>query len=168
MLPHRNGFEPLSRHPGGRAATPISADLSWTQIAEKVMGLKSGADDYVTKPFDTLELVAPHRGVNLRRAPLRRPWAIHQFGSIRADIRGTQVMREGKPVYVCRNFNILRYFIEHEGSHFARDRFASVGGLFRWHLHTHVDVHVPGLRQKLEKSPKETCVDRGPCLEIGL
>ncbi|HXN23851.1 MAG TPA: response regulator transcription factor, partial [Candidatus Dormibacteraeota bacterium] len=121
MLPHRNGFDLCRDIRVAGLATPILLLTARGQIAEKVMGLKSGADDYVTKPFDTLELVARIEAL-LRRAPTRTSQGFHQFGSIRADIRGTQVMREGKPVYLsAREFQLLRYFIEHEGVTLSRD-----------------------------------------------
>jgi len=121
MLPHRNGFDLCRDIRVAGLATPILLLTARGQIAEKVMGLKSGADDYVTKPFDTLELVARIEAL-LRRAPTRTSQGLHQFGSIRADIRGTQVMREGKPVYLsAREFQLLRYFIEHEGVTLSRD-----------------------------------------------
>ena len=155
MLPHRNGFDLCRDIRVAGLATPILLLTARGQIAEKVMGLKSGADDYVTKPFDTLELVARIEAL-LRRAPTRTSQGFHQFGSIRADIRGTQVMREGKPVYLsAREFQLLRYFIEHEGVTLSRDEILrDVWGYEVGTFTRTVDVHVASLRQKLEKSPK--------------
>ncbi len=145
MLPHRNGFDLCRDIRVAGLATPILLLTARGQIAEKVMGLKSGA----------LELVARIEAL-LRRAPTRTSQGLHQFGSIRADIRGTQVMREGKPVYLsAREFQLLRYFIEHEGVTLSRDEILhEVWGYEVGTFTRSVDVDVVSLRQKLEKFPK--------------
>jgi two-component system alkaline phosphatase synthesis response regulator PhoP len=155
MLPHRNGFDLCRDIRLAGLATPILLLTARGQTAEKVVGLKLGADDYVTKPFDTLELMARIEAL-LRRAPTRTGQGLHQFGSIRVDIRGTQVMREGKPVYLsAREFQLLRYFIEHAGITISRDEILrEVWGYEAGTFTRTVDVHVASLRQKLEKSPK--------------
>jgi two-component system alkaline phosphatase synthesis response regulator PhoP len=155
MLPHRNGFDVCRDIRLAGLATPILLLTARGQTAEKVVGLKLGADDYVTKPFDTLELMARIEAL-LRRAPTRTGRGLHQFGSIRVDIRGTQVMREGNPVYLsAREFQLLRYFIEHEGVTLSRDEILrEVWGYEVGTFTRTVDVHVASLRQKLEKSPK--------------
>lgn len=155
MLPHRNGFDLCRDIRLAGLATPILLLTARGQTAEKVVGLKLGADDYVTKPFDTLELMARIEAL-LRRAPTRTGQGLHQFRSIRVDIRGTQVMREGKPVYLsAREFQLLRYFIEHAGITISRDELLrEVWGYEAGTFTRTVDVHVASLRQKLEKSPK--------------
>jgi two-component system alkaline phosphatase synthesis response regulator PhoP len=93
----------------------------------------------------------------LRRAPARIGQGILHFGSIRVDIRGTQVTREGKPVYLsAREFQLLRYFAEHNGITLSRDEILrEVWGYEVGTFTRTVDVHVAGLRQKLEKAPKK-------------
>jgi two-component system alkaline phosphatase synthesis response regulator PhoP len=137
-------------------ATPILLLTARGQIVDKVAGLKLGADDYVTKPFDTLELMARIEAL-LRRAPTRTGQGILHFGSIHVDIRGTQVTREGKPVYLsAREFQLLRYFTEHKGITLSRDEILrEVWGYEVGTFTRTVDVHVAGLRQKLEKAPKK-------------
>jgi two-component system alkaline phosphatase synthesis response regulator PhoP len=155
MLPRRNGFDICRDIRLAGLATPILMLTARGQTAEKVVGLKLGADDYVTKPFDTLELMARIEAL-LRRVPARTGLGIHQFGSVRVDLRGTQVMREGKPDYLsAREFQLLRYFIDHQGVTLSRDEILrevwgyEVGAFTRT-----VDVHIASLRRKLEKSPK--------------
>jgi two-component system alkaline phosphatase synthesis response regulator PhoP len=156
MLPHRNGFDLCRDIRLAGLATPILLLTARGQTAEKVVGLKLGADDYVTKPFDTLELMARIEAL-LRRAPARTGQGLHQFGSIRVDFRGTQVLREGKPVYLsAREFQLLRYFIEHKGATLSRDEILrEVWGYEAGTFTRTVDVHIAGLRQKLEKSPRQ-------------
>jgi two-component system alkaline phosphatase synthesis response regulator PhoP len=156
MLPHRNGFDLCRDIRLAGLATPILLLTARGQTAEKVVGLKLGADDYVTKPFDTLELMARIEAL-LRRAPTRAARGLHQFGSILVDLRGTQVTREGKPVYLsAREFQLLCYFIEHAGITLSRGELLREVWAYEVGTFTRtVDVHVASLRQKLEKSPKK-------------
>ncbi len=156
MLPRRSGLDGCRDIRLAGLATPILLLTARGQIVDKVAGLKLGADDYVTKPFDTLELMARIEAL-LRRAPTRIGQGILHFGSIRVDIRGTQVTREGKPVYLsAREFQLLRYFAEHNGITLSRDEILrEVWGYEVGTFTRTVDVHVAGLRQKLEKAPKK-------------
>ncbi|HXN94690.1 MAG TPA: response regulator transcription factor [Candidatus Acidoferrales bacterium] len=156
MLPRRSGLDVCRDIRLAGLATPILLLTARGQIIDKVAGLKLGADDYVTKPFDTLELMARIEAL-LRRAPTRIGQGILHFGSIRVDIRGTQVTREGKPVYLsAREFQLLRYFAEHNGITLSRDEILrEVWGYEAGTFTRTVDVHVAGLRQKLEKAPKK-------------
>jgi two-component system alkaline phosphatase synthesis response regulator PhoP len=156
MLPRRSGLDVCRDIRLAGLATPILLLTARGQIVDKVAGLKLGADDYVTKPFDTLELMARIEAL-LRRAPTRIGQGILHFGSIRVDIRGTQVTREGKPVYLsAREFQLLRYFTEHKGITLSRDEILrEVWGYEVGTFTRTVDVHVAGLRQKLEKAPKK-------------
>jgi two-component system alkaline phosphatase synthesis response regulator PhoP len=156
MLPIRNGFDLCRDIRQAGLATPILLLTARGQTAEKVVGLKLGADDYVTKPFDTLELMARVEAL-LRRAPTRTGQGILNFGSIRMDIRGTQVTRDGNPVYLsAREFQLLRYFAEHPGATLSRSELLrEVWGYEEGTFTRTVDVHVASLRQKLEKDPKK-------------
>ena len=156
MLPRRSGLDVCRDIRLAGLATPILLLTARGQIVDKVAGLKLGADDYVTKPFDTLELMARIEAL-LRRAPTRIGQGILHFGSIRVDVRGTQVTREGKPVYLsAREFQLLRYFAEHNGITLSRDEILrEVWGYEVGTFTRTVDVHVAGLRQKLEKAPKK-------------
>ena len=154
MLPVRNGFDVCRDVRNEGLATPILVLTARDQTAEKVVGLKLGADDYVTKPFDTLELLARIEAL------LRRSGAssqnVYQFRSIRIDVRGTQVTRDGVPVYLsAREFNLLVYFVEHPGITLTRDEILrDVWGYEAATFTRTVDVHVASLRQKLETDPK--------------
>jgi two-component system alkaline phosphatase synthesis response regulator PhoP len=128
------------------------------QTQDKVMGLRIGADDYVTKPFDMLELIARIEAL-LRRAP-SNPNLLgdsYQFGSVLVDFRGTEVTRDGKPVNLsAREFQLLRYFIGHAGATLPRDALLKqVWGYSAKVFTRTVDVHVASLRQKLENDPRQ-------------
>jgi two-component system alkaline phosphatase synthesis response regulator PhoP len=124
---------------------------------DKVLGLKLGADDYVTKPFEMAELMARVEAL-LRRAPSRPAGngGVHRVGDLRIDLRGTEVTRQGKAVSLsAREFQLLRYFVEHAGSTLSRDELLrEVWGYSAETFTRTVDVHVASLRHKLERDPK--------------
>jgi two-component system alkaline phosphatase synthesis response regulator PhoP len=161
MLPYRSGLDLCSEIRRAGIATPILLLTARSQTADKVVGLKLGADDYVTKPFDTLELMARVEAL-LRRKPAKQGTGhsggpeVYRFGSIVLDLRKTSVTRDGKPVNLtAREFNLLRYFVEHKGVAISRDELLrEVWGHNSGTFTRTVDVHVASLRQKVEDSPK--------------
>jgi len=155
MLPNRSGFDVCRDIRKAGLATPILLLTARDQTVDKVLGLKLGADDYVTKPFDTLELMARLEAL-LRRAPGRASQSVYQVGPIRMDIRGTEVTRNGQLVYLsAREFQLLRHFMEHPGATLSRDELLQeVWGYEDGTFTRTVDVHIASLRQKLEQDPK--------------
>jgi len=161
MLPRKSGLDVCRDIRQAGLITPILMLTARGQTIDKVLGLKIGADDYVTKPFDMMELMARIEAL-LRRAPSRPPSQedIRQFGPIRVDFRGTQVFKDGKVVTLsAREFQLLRYFIEHRGATISRDEILKeVWGYSAETFTRTVDVHVAGLRQKLEDDPKQPAI----------
>jgi two-component system alkaline phosphatase synthesis response regulator PhoP len=161
MLPRKNGLDVCRDIRQAGLITPILMLTARGQTIDKVLGLKIGADDYVTKPFDMMELMARIEAL-LRRAPSRPPSQedVHQLGPIRVDIRGTEVSRDGKIVTLsAREFQLLRYFIEHRGTTLSRDEILKeVWGYSAETFTRTVDVHVASLRQKLENDPKQPAI----------
>jgi len=157
MLPGKSGIDVCRDMRQHCITSPILMLTARTQTVDKVLGLKIGADDYITKPFDMQELLARIEA-NLRRAPggMAGPGAIHQFGSVRVDIRRTEVFRDGSPVALsAREFQLLKYFIEHRGATLSRaELLRDVWGYEGTPSTRTVDVHVFSLRQKLETDPK--------------
>ncbi len=136
---------------------PILMLSARSQTIDKVLGLKIGADDYITKPFDMLELLARVEA-HLRRAQsaIGRPGAIYQFGPIRVDLRRAEVFRDGSPVALsAREFQLMKYFIEHRGATLPRkELLKEVWGYVGVPSTRTVDVHVFTLRRKLETDPR--------------
>ena len=155
MLPHRSGLDVCRDIRIAGLATPILLLTARDQTVDKVLGLKLGADDYVTKPFDTLELMARVEAL-LRRAPARTTPTVLQLGSLRMDVRGTEVTRDGKEIALsAREFQLLRHFMEHPGATLSRSELLQeVWGYEDGTFTRTVDVHIASLRQKLEKDPK--------------
>ncbi len=155
-LPRRNGLDLCRDIRQGGVITPVLMLTARGQTIDKVIGLKIGADDYVTKPFEMMELLARIEAL-LRRAPSRPPSQdIHQFGALRVDLRGTEVTKNGKPVNLsAREFQLLRYFVEHAGATIPRNELLKeVWGYSTETFTRTVDVHIVSLRQKLEEDPK--------------
>jgi len=157
MLPRMNGFD-VCREARQRGVTaPILMLTARGQVVYKVVGLKLGADDYLTKPFEAIELMARLEAL-LRRRP-SAPLAggdTYRFGDIVVDFRRAEVARGGQAVDLsAREFKLLRHFIEHRGATLSRDALLSdVWGYDEMPLTRTVDVHVAGLRQKLEANPR--------------
>jgi two-component system alkaline phosphatase synthesis response regulator PhoP len=155
MLPSRSGLDVCRDIRQAGMATPILILTARNQTIDKVLGLKLGADDYVTKPFESAELIARIE-VLLRRVPIQIGQGVVEFGSIYVDIKRANVTRDGKPVYLTgREFQLLRYFIERAASTVPRkELLQSVWGYEADTLTRTVDTHVASLRQKLEEDPK--------------
>lgn len=158
MLPKKSGFDVCREIREAGLITPILMLTARGQTSDKVNGLKIGADDYVTKPFNMQELVARVAAL-LRRAPIRPAAQLTaaDFGSIHVDLVGTEATREGKAVNLsAREFQLLRYFIERRGATLSRDELLKQVWGYSADMYTRtVDVHVASLRQKLEDDPKQ-------------
>jgi two-component system alkaline phosphatase synthesis response regulator PhoP len=154
MLPGRGGLDVCRDIRAAGIATPILILTVRDETVDKVVGLKLGADDYVTKPFVAAELLARVE-VLLRRVPTHVGHGEFDFGTFYIDVRRGQVTRNGKPVYLtAREFQLLRYLIERSGTTVPRDELLrSVWGHNANLLTRTVDTHVFSLRQKLEQIP---------------
>ena len=156
-LPGRNGFLVCRDIRQAGLITPILMLTALSETMDKVAGLKIGADDYVTKPFDMRELMARVEAL-LRRAPNVPAIgaAIHEFGAVRVDLRATEAMRDGTAVHLsAREFQLLRYFLEHPGIALSRgELLKEVWGYSAKTFTRTVDVHVASLRQKIESDPR--------------
>ena len=156
MLPRLGGFDVLKALRKQNVETPVIMLTARGQIVDKVVGLKLGADDYVTKPFEMVELLARIEA-KLRRAPVTpHPTEGYQFGGIRVDFRRAEVVKEGAPLDLsAREFQLLKYFIEHRGATLTRDELLNeVWGYSAMPSTRTVDVHVAWLRQKIEPNPR--------------
>jgi two-component system alkaline phosphatase synthesis response regulator PhoP len=156
MLPRLNGFDVLRDLRKRGVETPVIMLTAKGQVVDKVVGLKLGADDYVTKPFEMVELLARIEA-KLRRAPLiAHPSEGYQFGDVRVDFRRAEVTRAGAPLELsAREFQLLKYFIEHRGATLTREELLNeVWGYNSMPSTRTVDVHVAWLRQKIEPNPR--------------
>ena len=156
MLPRMSGFDVCRELRRRGIETPVIMLTARGQVMDKVAGLKLGADDYVTKPFDMAELLARVEA-HLRRAPAAlHPTEGYAFGDVRVDLRKAEALREGAPLELsAREFQLLRYFIEHRGATLTREELLNeVWGYHSMPSTRTVDVHVAWLRQKVEPNPR--------------
>lgn len=163
MLPKRDGFDVCRTLRQRGITTPIIMLTARGQVVDRVVGLKLGADDYLTKPFESMELLARIEAL-LRRAPAAMAAAAgssggtarYTFGDVAVDVRKAEVTRNGIPIELsAREFQLLRYFLEHRGATLSRDELLhEVWGYEHMPSTRTVDVHVAWLRQKLEANPK--------------
>ncbi|HEX9007164.1 MAG TPA: response regulator transcription factor [Bacteroidota bacterium] len=154
-LPDRNGEEICQELRSTGMTTPIIILSSKGDEVDKIVGLETGADDYVTKPFSVRELLARIKA-HLRRTDGRLKEQEHfAFGDISVDFRTRMVRRGKKPVKLTsREFAVLQFFIEHEGEVVTRDMLLdTVWGYDQYPVTRTVDNYVLSLRKKIEPDP---------------
>ena len=154
MLPGEDGLTILRKLRSSPVTTDIPVIMATAKDSEydKVIGLDSGADDYLAKPFGMMEMVSRIRAV-LRRAGSRQP-VILSYGRIVLDEGRHAVTVDGKTILLTlKEYELLKLFMESPGRVFTRDNIlSSVWGVdFAGETRT-VDVHVGTLRTKLEKA----------------
>ena len=158
MLPGKSGFDVCRELRSRGSSTPILFLTARGEVADKVVGLKLGGDDYLTKPFDMMELTARVEAL-LRRAGGSAPEAAagvrYAFGDVEVDFRKAEVTRCKTPVELSAlEFKLLKYFIENRGAALSREELLSRVWGYDAAIHSRtVDVHVSGLRQKIEPNP---------------
>ncbi|HEY3825789.1 MAG TPA: response regulator transcription factor [Bryobacteraceae bacterium] len=157
MLPYKDGFEVCQSIRAAGRATPILMLTALGRSKDKVNGLKIGADDYVTKPFNMGELMARVAALLRRASAKDASLGVYEFGSIRVDMRGTEVTRRGRVVDLsAREFQLLRFLIEHRGETLSRDVLLRDVWGYEGKVQTRtVDMRIANLRQQLEDDPKE-------------
>lgn len=155
MLPKRDGYEVCRRLKKEVPDIPIIMLTARSQEAEVVLGLELGADDYVTKPFSVLELMARIKTVLRRASPESRDAGILQFGDVVVDFDRYAASRSGKPLNLSpREYEMLRHFSKRRGEVISRDELLNaVWGYDCFSVSRTVDTHIAKLRQKIEKNP---------------
>jgi len=157
MLPKMSGFDVCKQLRSSGNATPIIMLTARGQEIDKVVGLKIGADDYVTKPFSFMELMARVEALLRRTSRQAEQLDSFQFGEIIINFKRFEVSRRGMSVELSpREFKILKYFIEHRGEVISRDQLLdAVWGYGSFPLTRTVDMHIAKLRHKIEEIPSD-------------
>lgn len=157
MLPRKSGLDICRELRASGIDVPILMLTAKSQLIDRVVGLRMGADDYMTKPFEPPELLA--RIEALLRRTHRRPGAAvktYKFSDVEINFERAEVWRAGQPVpFAAKELDLLRYLIEN------RERLVPREEILRevWKYNPEVasrtiDVHVSWLRQKLEPQPQ--------------
>jgi two-component system, OmpR family, alkaline phosphatase synthesis response regulator PhoP len=158
MLPELDGFRVLRSLCKNSNATPILILTAKGEEADKVRGLRMGADDYVTKPFGLLELLARVEAL-LRRTQAGRAkddtMAVQRFGAIEVDPAARTVLRESQPVELApKEFDLLLALLRARGAVVSRlQLLREVWGYSSAVVSRTVDTHIAELRRKLEEDP---------------
>ncbi len=161
MLPRMNGLDVCRQLRGEGRQTPIIMLTARGQEIDKILGLKLGADDYVTKPFSLMELLARIESV-LRRA---NPTLVEDadgpshfaFGQVELDFRLHKATFKGEALELSpREFSMLQYFIRNQGKIVTRDHLLdAVWGYDHIPFTRTVDAHIAKLRKKIEETPAD-------------
>jgi two-component system alkaline phosphatase synthesis response regulator PhoP len=167
MLPRKSGLDVCRELRAKGTDTAILMLTARGQVIDRVVGLKLGADDYLTKPFDPAELLARLEAL-LRRVGKENRIAVEtfEFGDVFIDFRRAEVRRGGRPVNLAgKELQLLRYLIDN------RERVVPREEIMRkvWEYASEassrtIDTHVAWLRQKLEEnaqSPRHIQTIRG-------
>jgi two-component system, OmpR family, alkaline phosphatase synthesis response regulator PhoP len=155
-LPGKNGFDVCRELRQRGNSIPILMLTARGEVTDRVVGLKLGADDYLVKPFETIELLARIEALLRRGRPDADPAGeSFTFGEIRIDFRAAQAFRSGEPLELSAlEYKLLKYFILRRGALLSRDELLDkVWGYDAMPATRTVDVHVASLRQKIEKNP---------------
>jgi DNA-binding response OmpR family regulator len=160
MMPDLSGYDVCREIRKTDAKTPIVFISSRSETADKVAGLEVGADDYIVKPFDVLEVVARVRAITRRciaakAAPETKADEVFWLGDLKVMPRELRAERSGKIVELSlRDIKILRLFHDNEGK--VVDRNALLDHCWGAHIMPEsrtVDWHISQLRKKIEKDP---------------
>ena len=162
MIPKPDGYQVLRTLREGGIETPVIILTARGEEADKVRGFRLGADDYVTKPFGLLELLARvdaiRRRIRLGRGDggaKRLAEQVVEFGDVRVDVATRTVLRSGEPVPLRpMEFELLMALARHQGEVVSRiDLLEEVWGYDSDVMSRTVDTHVRQLRAKLEQDP---------------
>jgi DNA-binding response OmpR family regulator len=158
MLPRLSGLDVCRKLRADGNDVPIIMLTARGQEADRVLGLKLGADDYITKPFSFLELVARIEAVLRRSSPPGQALTDVQeceFGDVRIDFRHHEATKRGRPIALsAREFMLLAYLVAHRGAVITREQLLdAVWGYDNMPFTRTVDTHVAKLRKKIEDDP---------------
>jgi len=164
MLPGGlNGLEVLAALRGTSVTTPILFLSALSAVSDRVRGLRAGGDDYLTKPFDYLELTARVDALARRLAapPSSAQEVERAVGDLHMDLLNRRVWRSGQEILLLpREFALLDYLMRHAGQVLTRAMiFEQVWG-YHYDAHTNViDVHMTKLRRKLDLGQKPPVIE---------
>jgi DNA-binding response OmpR family regulator len=156
MLPGLSGRELCRLMKETQPEIPVVILSAVSEVADKVLLLELGADDYVTKPFSPRELLARVEAA-IRRTSKSGSAKLTQFGDISIDAAKMEVRRDGVAITLtAHEFKLLRYFVENAGRVLTRSELLNdVWGYDSYPNTRTVDNQVLKLRQKLERDPAQ-------------
>jgi two-component system alkaline phosphatase synthesis response regulator PhoP len=166
MLPKKTGFEVCRQLRQAGIDTAILMLTAKTQVVDRVVGLKLGADDYLTKPFDPAELLARVEAL-LRRVNKENRVNVRSFnfGDVQIDFERAEVRKAGQPLALAaKELQLLRYLVNHRDRVVPREEILQQVWEYDSEISSRtIDVHIAWLRQKLDnpQNPKFIQTVRG-------
>ena len=157
MLPKKNGYDVCRDLRQKSNNTPILMLTAKGETIDKVLGLKLGADDYLTKPFEVIELLARIEALLRRSSNVGQNLPdSFQFGDVSIDFKRVEITKNLAHIELsAMEFKLLQFLIENRGAVHTRDRLLDeVWGYDAMPSTRTVDVHIAWLRQKLEENPR--------------
>lgn len=155
LLPELNGFEVCKKLREGGKNTPIlMLTAARTEEMDKVLGLEMGADDYVTKPIGSREMVARVKAILRRTGQREKTGEVYEFGDISVNFKSHEVLKGGKTLSLTAlEFKLLKLFIEHKGEVVTRDTILDEAWDDAIVSPRTIDPHIVHLRKKIENDP---------------
>jgi two-component system alkaline phosphatase synthesis response regulator PhoP len=157
MLPRKSGFDICRELRQRGVDIAILMLTAKSQVVDRVVGLKLGADDYLTKPFDPTELLARVEALLRRvRQDKRIPVQSFKFADVEVDFERAEVRKGGRHVNMAsKELQLLRYLVDHRGRVVPREELLQNVWEYAGDVSSRtIDVHVAWLRQKLEDNPQ--------------
>lgn len=157
MLPRKNGYDVCRELRQRGVDSAILMLTARTQVVDRVVGLKLGADDYLAKPFEPVELLARIEAL-LRRLRKSHEIALRsfRFGEVEVDFERAEVRKGGENVNLsAKELQLLHYLVNHRGKVVPREELLQQVWEYSPEVSSRtVDVHIAWLRQKLEDRPE--------------
>jgi DNA-binding response OmpR family regulator len=156
MLPGKNGFDICRDLRMEGVHAPILTLTAGGEVVDRVLGLKLGADDYVQKNCDPMELLARIEALLRRTAETAVQGRRAEFGEVRVDLARHELLCGGKRVDLSPlEFRLLEYLIERRGAVVTREElFEKVWNLNGDAMSRTIDVHIAALRRKIEENSR--------------
>jgi DNA-binding response OmpR family regulator len=155
MLPDISGFEILKKITP-KYKIPVIMLTAKSDIVDKVLGLEFGADDYMTKPFDTRELIARIRALLRRMEETDESTGLLIHGVLEVNIDERTVKKHGRELSLTsKEFDILKTLLQSKGIVFSREKLLDIIWGYDYFGDTRsVDIQITRLRKKLEEDPQ--------------
>ena len=159
MLPKMDGFQVLSEIRKNSLNVPVLMLTARSQIEDKVTGLDNGADDYLTKPFDTKELLARIRALSRRREKTFVDDS-DRFADVTLDKTTHEIMKDGQKVKLTKKeYDILDILISNYGKVVTKETFVTkIWGYDTDVEYNSIEVYISFLRKKLSAVNSEICI----------
>lgn len=153
MIPNVDGMTILNALRASKIDTPILILSAKGKVEDKVMGLKAGADDYMTKPFAFEELMARLEVLSHRQTTSNERETVLRVKDLEVDLLARTVLRDGKEIQLqSREFTLLEYLLKHKGQVVTRTMLLENVWDYHFDPQTNIiDVHISRLRNKIDK-----------------